>query len=109
MTVERWGAFAPEQRLLMIANEMHRTGASWAAEHADSRRRGYERVLRLTDLTIELAERPALRRELLRWRDLAAELFAAGSDAQRHAAAFRALLLLCPAGAAQVRALARGG
>ncbi len=107
LTAERWSSFSPEARLLMIANEMNRTGGSLAPEHEESRRLGYERVLRLTDLTIELAARPARRRELLRWRDLVAELYVGGPDPARHAAAFRVLLLSFPAGAEQLRALSR--
>lgn len=105
LSPERWRQFTPDQRLLMIANEMLRVASSFAPEHAVSRELGYERVLRLTDLTIALTERRGLRRELLRWRDLVAELFLGAGDSEGHAQAFRALLLLSPAGAEQLRAL----
>ena len=109
-SLERWRQFMPDQRLLMIANEMLRIESSFAPEHGVSRRLGYERVLHLTDLTVALVERRALRRELLRWRDLVAALFLAAdaaneSQPELHAEAFRALLLLSPAGAEQLRAL----
>lgn len=105
LSTERWRQFTPDQRLLMIANEMLRVSSSFAPEHADSRQLGYERVLRLADLSIALTERRGLRRELLRWRDLVAELFLGEADPEGHARVFRALLLLSPAGAGQLRAL----
>jgi hypothetical protein len=106
LSPERWRAFGTERQLLMIANEMNRARSSFAPEHERSRRLGYERVLALTDLTIQCADgRRSLRRELLRWRDLAAELFLGEPDPRAHDAAFRALLSLSPAGWAQIRAL----
>jgi hypothetical protein len=107
LSIERWRSFTPDQRLLMIANEMQRVLASLSAEHARSRELGYERVLALTDLSIELAGRPALRRELLRWRDLVADLYAhaaRGARPAEHRAALRALLLLSSAGSEEIRA-----
>lgn len=62
---------------------------------------GSERQL----LTIEITDRKGLRRELLRWRDLVADLFCRDADPAAHAAAFRVFLLLSPAGRAQLRAL----
>lgn len=105
LTPERWGRFTPDQRLLMIANEMHRVASSMAPADDASRRLGYERVLRLVDVTVQVSDRRALVRELLRWRDLAAELYLDEADPDRHEALFRALLLLSPAGAEQLRAL----
>lgn len=81
----------------MIANEMNR--ASKLLEPADHKRLlgSYERVLALTDLTVQVNARRGLRRELLRWRDLIAELYIApGADKPAHARAFRALLQLHP-------------
>jgi hypothetical protein len=89
----------------MIANEMNRVTSSFEPEFDRSRRLAYERVLALTDLTIGITDRRGLRRELLRWRDLVAELFSREADPASHAAAFRVFLLLSPAGRAQLRAL----
>ncbi len=87
LTVERWSAFSLDQRILMIGNE----------------RSGYERVLRLTDLTVACRPRRALPRELLRWRDLVAELYVSESPSiVRHRATFRVLLWLTPAAATQI-------
>lgn len=103
LTAERWSTFPLEHQILMIGNEMNRTWRLLDDEDPASRRRGYERVLRLTDLTVAANARPALRRELLRWRDLAAALYIADRpDAAAHRAAFRALLLLHAAAARQI-------
>lgn len=72
LTLERWSAFSFDQQILMIANEMHRAGKLVAPDDAARRASAYERVLRLTDLTIQTRVRWGARRELLRWRDLAA-------------------------------------
>jgi len=89
----------------MIANEMNRVASSFEPKYDRSRRLAYERVLALTDLTIGVTERSGLRRELLRWRDLVAELFLGDADPAGHAAVFRVFLLLSPAGREQLRAL----
>jgi hypothetical protein len=81
----------------MVANEMNRASKLLGPEDAQRLLGSYERVLALTDLTIQVNPRPALRRELLRWRDLVAALYvASGPDARAHGAAFRALLQLHP-------------
>ncbi|MGQ9589475.1 MAG: DUF5674 family protein [Planctomycetota bacterium] len=60
------------------------------------------------DLTVEVESRPAFRRELLRWRDLAAELYLRpGPDPVAHRAALRALLLLTPRSARQASLILR--
>jgi hypothetical protein len=91
----------------MIGNEMNRMAATIGHGQADARRRGYERVLRLTDLTACGPVRPTFRRELLRWRDLVAEMYMSeAADVAGHRDAFRALLRLRPASAKQVELLA---
>lgn len=103
LTGQRWARFGLDQQILMIGNEMNRTSKLLASEDQESRRRGYERVLRLTDLTVEVHARPALRRELLRWRDLVAALYIADAvDPAAHRTIFRALLLLQPVAARQI-------
>lgn len=105
LTAERWRAFDCERQLLMIANEMNRVRSSLKPEYERSRRLGYERVLALTDLTIEVTERTGLRRELLRWRDLVAELFSTATDPAAHGVVMQALLSLSRGGRAQLRAM----
>jgi hypothetical protein len=103
LTAERWAEFSPPQRLLMIGNEMNRAGRFHTSEGLSHRRLGYERVLRLLDLTVQVDPRPTLRRELLRWRDLVAELYLSSDvEPSRHREVFRALLLLHPESAAQI-------
>jgi hypothetical protein len=92
-----------DQQILMIGNEMNRVQRALSRNELGPARRGYERVLRLTDLTIGAHPRPALLRELLRWRDIVAMLFCADvPTVADHRAAFRALLQLTPSAAKQI-------
>ena len=103
LTEERWSRFDADQQILMIANEMHRTSRLLADQDSEPRRRGYERILRLTDLTIACQRRLTFRRELLRWRDLIAVLFLADAAApDQHNAALRVLLRFRPVAARQI-------
>jgi hypothetical protein len=103
LTLERWSAFSFDQQILMIANEMHRAGKLVAPDDAARRASAYERVLRLTDLTIQTRVRWGARRELLRWRDLAAALYVQpATDAMEHEAAVRCLLRFTPEASRQL-------
>lgn len=103
LTLERWASFTLDQQILMIGNEMNRAGKLGNADDGERRAAAYERALYLTDLTIEANKGRGLRRELLRWRDLAAVLFLAGAlEPKAHADAFRALLWLTPEAARQI-------
>jgi hypothetical protein len=106
MTIERWSGYDLDFHILSIAAEMNRG----RKRLLDSDRVGlglcYERVLVLTDLTIQVHALPGVRRELLRWRDLVAALFVA--DLPRladHDLALRALLDFTPSAHAQARYL----
>jgi len=100
LTPERWAGFGRDRQLLMIANEMNR--ASKLFDRADRGRlaNAYERILRLADLTVEVQASRSLRRELLRWRELAGGVYLE-PDPATHRQLFRALLLLTPASAKQ--------
>jgi hypothetical protein len=87
----------------MIGNEMNRATRLIQRDERESLRRTYERVLRLVDLTVATRARRGLRRELLRWRDLVAELYVSPeTDPPAHARAFRCLLQLTPAASRQI-------
>ncbi len=103
LTPERWAFFTLDQQLLMIGNEMHRASKLMALQDAERLRRAYERVLSLTDLTVQIQTGRNLRRELLRWRDLVARLYLepVGRPVD-HTDAFRALLRFSPAAARQI-------
>ena len=97
MAGERWARYPLGQQLLMIANEMNRASKLLGPADRDRLLNTYERVLALADVTVEVNARRSVRRELLRWRDLIAELYIAPSAEPRaHAQAFRALLQLHP-------------
>jgi hypothetical protein len=103
LSPERWARFSREQQLMMIANEMNRATALMDVDDGRSRELAYERVLRLTDLTVAVNSQRALRRELLRWRDLVAALYLEAVPNEReHQAVLRCLLQLSPVTAAQI-------
>ncbi len=103
LTPERWSGYGLDRQILMIANEMHRAGQLVRPGDEGRRRNSYERVLNLVDLTVAVHSTRSLRRELLRWRDLVAELYLA--EAPRpdlHRAAFKCLLQFRPEAARQI-------
>lgn len=103
LTPERWAGFSLDQQILMVANEMHRAGKLLGPDDRERLRNAYERVLRLTDLTIQVHARAALRRELLRWRDLVAALYVAPiPSVAEHRAALRCLLRFTPVASRQI-------
>lgn len=107
LTAERWAKFDLGEQLLQIGAEMHRATRFVRAGRLDYARAGYERVLRLVDLTVEVQAGPSLRRELLRWREFVAELYLSEApSAEEHCLALRTLLQLHPASAAQIASLA---
>jgi hypothetical protein len=101
LTPERWAAFGRDRQILMIANEMNRASKLFGPEDGDRLRNAYERILRLADLTVEVQASRSLRRELLRWREMAGGVYVE-PDREAHRQLFRALLLLTPASAKQV-------
>lgn len=106
--LDRWATFDADRQVLMIANEMNRI-RRLPDQDREGRGRAYERVLRLTDLTLEATERRGLRRELARWRDLVASLYLEKEpDPSLHLSAFRTLLLLRPVAARQIPLLLEG-
>ncbi len=103
LSPERWGQFTLDQQILMIANEMNRASRVLGPGNETRRRNAYERTLALTDLTIRLNSARGLRRELLRWRGLVAELYLLPTgSADAHAAALRALLYFTPVASRQI-------
>lgn len=103
LTAERWAAFTLDQQILMIGNEMHRAAGLFAPADRERLIGCYERALRLADLTIATQSKPTLRHELLRWRDLVAELYISPQPSPAaHRDAFRVLLEFTPTAYAQV-------
>lgn len=97
LTEERWSTFTLDQQVLMIANEMNRARKLMEPHERGRLQNCYERVLRLVDLTVRVHRRAGLWKELLRWRDLIAELYVApASNPKAHAGAFRCLLQFTP-------------
>jgi len=108
LSPERWRTFSVDRQVLMIGNEMNRARRLQGPADGASLRLAYERVLRLTDLTVEVAVSKSLRRELLRWRDLVAALYIAPEpDPRGHDSVFRVLLRFTPTSARQIPLLLR--
>jgi hypothetical protein len=106
LTVDRWSHFSLDQQILTIGNEFNRARRLLADGSYESVRLAYERALRLTDLTISVNQRPTLRRELLRWREVVAALYLERElDPEGHDAAFRCLLQMTPAASRQIGSL----
>ena len=97
LSAERWSGYPRGQQILMIANEMNRAAKLLRPADRERLQGSYERVLALTDLTVQVNTSRSLRREMLRWRDLVAECYIAPEpNALAHAAIFKALLSLHP-------------
>ncbi len=108
LTAERWAKFDRGEQLLQIGAEMQRATRFVRAGRLDYAyaRAGYERVLRLVDLTVEVQAGPSLRRELLRWREFVAELYLSEAPSPtEHCLALKTLLQLHPTSAAQIESL----
>jgi hypothetical protein len=103
LSPERWARFPREHQILMIANEMNRATNLMDADDRRSRNLAYERILRLVDLTVEVNPQRTLRRELLRWREVVAELYVENEpNVETHLSALRCLLQLSPVTSRQI-------
>lgn len=106
LTPERWAKFTRTQQILQIGVEMQRAIPFLRPDRMQWLRHGYERALRLTDLTLQVQESPGLRRELSLWRRVIAELYMRDEpDAVPHKLALRILLELDAEAATQVQYL----
>ncbi|MBI3813807.1 MAG: hypothetical protein HY279_04980 [Nitrospinae bacterium] len=107
LTKERWSSFSSLQQILMIGNEMNRAKRLFSPPDKMGLKLCYERVLYLTDLTVQSDIRRGLRKEMLRWRDLVAGEYVSLSienmpDINKHLKIFKSLLLLNPESAGQI-------
>ena len=107
LSEERWSGFGLDQQILMIANEMNRASSLLRSGDIVRTKNCYERVLQLTDLTVGVQTKSTLRRELLRWRDLIAQLYVEDTARPKeHRQAFRCLLYFTREAARQIPYLA---
>src|SRR5262245_12014558 len=103
LTAERWARFDLWPQVLQIGAEMQRALRFLHPGERTALHSCYERVLRLVDLTVQVQPNPSLRRELLRWRDVIAELYLRQEpDPETHRLALRVLLQLHPVAAEQI-------
>lgn len=111
LTQDRWLSFSHIQQILMIGNEMNRAKKLFSPLDINGLRLCYERVLYLTDFTIQSNSSRNFIKELLRWRDLVAEEYISlitVKDSMRiqninnHLKFFKILLLLSFESAGQI-------
>jgi len=103
---ERWARFDLGQQILQIGAEMQRALKFLRAERMTQLRACYVRAFGLVDLTVQVQQDSHLRRELLRWRGVIAELYLRDEpDPSVHRQALRVLLRLHPESAKQVAVL----
>jgi pantothenate kinase len=78
LDLERWSAFKREKQILMIANELNRA-INWL-EKGDLKevKKSYERAFELLDLTIAVTRERNRLKELLRFREMLANLYVRG-------------------------------
>lgn len=99
LSEEKWSGFAPERRILMIANEVQRA-INGLDKGQDSQiiREALERALELTDLTVQISPF-TLKKELLRWRGLLADFYLRCKSTNELKSLLKALILLSGKGA----------
>ena len=79
---KRWQTFSEYRQIVMIANELNRAQNMLQKHDIYEMKQALERAFELVDLTIEYA-RNSLRYELLRFREILAEIYL-NPDSQKH-------------------------
>ena len=95
LTEEKWAQFPFYKQLLMIANELNRA-KNWIIKgDSEEVRNCYERAFELIDLTVSVSVRRKALRELLRFREMLAEVYIKKQlDLKLNQKLFHVLLLL---------------
>ncbi|MEI7492651.1 MAG: hypothetical protein WCK92_14720 [Bacteroidota bacterium] len=75
LLIEKWYSYPRHQQILMIANEMNRAQNALLKNESDNAVHAWERSFELTDITISDPKNVRCIKELLRFRELAGELF----------------------------------
>jgi hypothetical protein len=92
-----WASLTFGQQLVEIARAMQRTSQFFDAQQSADRRREYDEVIDLTDLTLQATEQPNRRKELLLWRAFIIDFSTREvSDPDLHRVATRTLLQMDP-------------
>ena len=76
LTIEKWNDFGTTKQILMIANELNRAEHSARKDDEKEVINAIERAFELIDLTISVACKKNMVRELLRFREMLALEFA---------------------------------
>ncbi len=95
LTTDKWRRFPLAKQILMISNELNRAQHWIGRQDTSEVNHCYERALELLYLTIAVADKFTLRKELLRMRDqLALQYINSKKNARANQALFRILLTL---------------
>jgi hypothetical protein len=95
LTPEKWAGYTKGQQILMIANEMNRAQNWLEKQQFTDANKCYERAFELTDLTVEDSKWTGAIKELLRFREILAELYIQQQkDIKLNQLAYRALICL---------------
>lgn len=97
LTLEKWFSYPKGQQILMIGNELNRA-ANWIKKRQNLETdMCYERAFELIDLTVEDSKWKGHLRELLRLREILAELYLQKSkDGKLNRLAYDALVSMHP-------------
>jgi len=94
LTPERWAAFGFSRQILMIANELNRAGSWLEKNDIAEAKRNYERAFELIYLTILFQKSSSRLKELLRFKELLAELYVDDAPAFEQNAALLNVLIM---------------
>lgn len=99
--IDRWRGFDFPTQILMVANEVNRACNALRNDHPEGAKMSWARALELLDLTVTVNAGLNLRKELLRWRMLAAEQYCREDRSLQTAEALLKSLLLFSAPSAR--------
>ena len=94
LTIEKWQQFPFYKQILMIANELNRA-KNWLSKKDFQEVKGcYERALELADLTVDVLIDKRYLKELLRFREVLAEMYIDNEFAEKQNNKLITVLLL---------------
>ncbi len=97
LTLEKWSSYPESRQVLMISNELNRAKNFIADGNVEAVNMCYERAFELTDLTTSDKKWQGKRREMRRFREMLAKLYAdKDKNAEENQMLFIGLLRLSP-------------
>lgn len=97
LTKEKWQGYPFYKQLLMIANELNRAKNMISSGDVSETDKCYERAFELIDITASLLPRKNILKELLRLREVMAELYATKKyDSKKNMSIYNLILSFSP-------------